>query len=361
MKRFVRSVAVAFAAALTLGAALSQPAAAAPKKTFKLGYVLYVGFMPLAWLKSSGVMKTWADKYGVEVELVQLNDYVAGVNQFIAGDIDAVAMTDMDQLVMPGAAGVDSSMFLITDYSNGNDAIVSKTAKSVKELEGKTVHLLQYSVSHYLLNRALTMNGMKGVGAVKTVNISDAEIAAAYLTQPEVEHAVSWKPMIPDMVAGAKGSEIIFDSSKIPGEIMDIFIAKTETLKENPGFAKAVTGAWYEALGRLKAGGAEGEEVKSVMASALGTDAAGLKTQMDTTHFFLTPQEAVDFMTAPKTKEIWDYVRTFCFEQGLYGQGADSVDAIGIQMSDGSVLGSEKSVKIRIDPSFAKLAAEGTL
>ncbi|MGA0531675.1 putative urea ABC transporter substrate-binding protein [Hansschlegelia sp. KR7-227] len=361
MKRFVHAVVVALALGVVLAGGLAQPAAAAPKKTFKLGFVIYVGFEPLEWLRTSGVMKTWADKYGIEVEIVPINDYVAGINQFIAGDLDAVAMTNMDQLVMPAAGGVDSSLFLITDYSNGNDAIVSKTANSVKELAGKNLYLLQYSVSHYLLNRALVINDMKGVGAVKTTNISDAEISAAFITQPEIEHAVSWKPMVPDMIKGAKGSKILFDSSEIPGEIMDIFVAKTETLKDNPDFGKAVTGAWYDALGRIKAGGKEGDEVEAVMASALGTDEAGLKTQMETTHFFLTPGEAHAFLTAPKTKEIWNYVRTFCFEQGLYGQGADSVDSIGIQMSDGSVLGSEKSVKIRIDPTFAKLAMDGKL
>ncbi|MFD1704567.1 putative urea ABC transporter substrate-binding protein [Methylopila henanensis] len=351
---------MALAVVLAAAAQLSLPAEAATKKTFKVGYNVYVGFMPLNFMQSSGIMKKWSDKYGVDVELVLINDYVAGVNQFMAGDLDAVALTNMDQLVMPAAGGVDSSLFLITDYSNGNDAIVSKTAKSVKELEGKDLHLLQFSVSHYLLNRALVLNGMK-LSSVKTTNISDAEIAAAFVTQPAMEHAVAWKPMVPDMVKGAKGSGIIFDSSQIPGEIMDVVIAKTQTLKDSPEFAKALVGAWYETLGKMKASGAEAAPLETAMATALGTDAAGLKSQVETTHFFLTAQEAAEFLTAPKTKDIWDYVRTFCFEQGLYGQGADSVDSIGIQHPDGSVMGSEKNVKIRIDPSFTKLAAEGKL
>ncbi|GLK68083.1 putative urea ABC transporter substrate-binding protein [Hansschlegelia plantiphila] len=361
MHRFFRAAAVTAALGLGLIAAFAQPAEAASKKTFKLGYSIYVGFEPLQWLKTSGVLKKWADKYGIDVQIVQINDYVGGINQFIAGDLDAFAMTDMDQLTMPAAGGVDSSIFLITDYSNGNDAIVSKTANSVKELEGQNIFLLQYSVSHYLLNRALILNGMKGVGAVKTTNISDAEISAAFISQPDMAHAVSWKPMIPDMVKGAPGSKIIFDSSKIPGEIMDVFVGNTATLKDNPDFAKALTGAWYEALGHLKANDATAAEIKQAMAGRLGTDVAGTEAQMATTHFFWTPAEAYEFLTAAKTKEIWDYVRTFCFEQGLYGQGADSVDAIGIELADKSVLGSPKAVKIRVDPTFAKLAMDGKL
>ncbi|MET0314904.1 MAG: putative urea ABC transporter substrate-binding protein [Hansschlegelia sp.] len=361
MRRSMRFLALGLAIGIGAFAALSQPAEAATKKTFKLGYSIYVGFEPLEWMKTSGTLKKWADKYGIDVQIVQINDYVGGINQFIAGDLDGYAMANMDELTMPAAGGVDSSIFLITDYSNGNDAIVSKTASSVKELADQNVFLLQFSVSHYLLNRALILNGMKGVGAVKTTNISDAEVSAAYITQPDMKHAVSWKPMIPDMVKGAAGSKIIFDSAQIPGEIMDVFVGNTATLKDNPEFAKAITGAWYETLAHLKANDATAAEIKQAMAGRLGTDIPGTEAQMATTHFFWTPQDAYEFLTAAKTKEIWNYVRTFCFEQGLYGQGASSVDSIGIELADGSVLGSEKAVKIRLNASFAKMAADGKL
>lgn len=353
MKRLFR------AAVLTLAMSLAATAGhAEERKSFKLGYSIYVGFMPFAWLKSSGVMKKWADKYGIDVEIVLLNDYVSGVNQFIAGDLDAYGVASMDALVMPAAGGVDTSIFLLGDYSNGNDAIVSKSVKSVADLKGQEVHLLQFSVSHYLLNRALALAGLS-LSDVKTVNISDSEIAAAYLTQPEMVTAATWKPMVPDMVKSVAGSEIIFDSSKIPGEIMDVFIGKTDVLKDNPAFAKAVTGAWYEALATME--GPDSAGIKEAMAAGMGTDVAGLATQVETTHFFKTPAEAVSFMTDAKTKAIWDSVRTFCFDQGLFGQGADSVDAIGIEMPDASVLGSKDNVKLRFDASYATMAAEGKL
>ena len=354
MKRLLR------AAALTMALSLVATSGhAEEKKSFKLGYSIYVGFMPFAWLKQSGVMKKWADKYGIDVDIVLINDYVAGMNQFIAGDLDGYGAASMDALVMPAAGGVDTSIFLLGDYSNGNDAIVSKSVKSVADLKGQDVHLLQFSVSHFLLNRALALAGMS-LGDVKTVNISDTEVAAAYLTQPEVVTAATWKPMVPDMVASVPGSEIIFDSSKIPGEIMDVFIGKTDVLKDNPAFAKAVTGAWYEALATME-GPDAATTINETMATGLGTDAAGLATQVATTHFFKTPAEAATFMTDAKTTEIWDYVRKFCFDQGLFGQGADSVDAIGIEMPDATVLGSKDNVKLRFDASFTQMAADGKL
>ncbi|MCK0195884.1 putative urea ABC transporter substrate-binding protein [Ancylobacter sp. 6x-1] len=359
LKRAVRACALLLATLATVGIAAHGTAEAAAKKSFKLAYTVYIGFMPFSYMKSSGIMKKWADKYGIDVDLILANDYVGSVNQFIAGEIDAVGVASMDGLTMPAAGGVDTSVFLITDYSNGNDIVLSKTAKDVKELSGQEVYLLQYSVSHYLLNRALQKAGVDPAG-VKTVNISDSEISAAFVSQDAMKHAVSWKPLTEDMLK-VKGATKLFDSSGIPGEIMDVFIGKTETLKDNPDFAKAVLGAWYEALGILKAGGPKAEEMRAVMTSAMGTDAGGLQSQLDTTHFFYTPADAYAFLTAAENAKIWDSIRTFCFAQGLFGQGASSVDAIGIETADGTVLGDKNNIKMRINASFTKLAADGKL
>ncbi|MDR6953028.1 NitT/TauT family transport system substrate-binding protein [Ancylobacter sp. 3268] len=360
MKRFLRAAALAAGLAAVVLAGADSPAHAAPKKSFKVAYTVYIGFMPLAYMKSSGIMKKWADKYGLDIELIQANDYVGSVNQFIAGEIDAVGVASMDGLTMPAAGGVDTSVFLITDYSNGNDIVLSKTAKDIKELAGQDVYLLQYSVSHYLLNRGLQQAGITDPTATKTVNISDSEIAAAYVSQKDLAHAVSWKPLTEDMQKVA-GTTVLFDSSKIPGEIMDVFVGKTEVLKDNPDFAKAVVGAWYEALGDLKAGGAKGDEMRAVMTSAMGTDAGGLQSQLDTTHFFYTPAEALAFLISADNAKIWDSIRTFCFSQGLFGQGATSVDTIGIEVADGTVLGDKANIKMRVNASFTKMAADGKL
>jgi len=348
---------------LTLGTilALALPATATPKTTFKVGYTLYVGFMPMAYIAESGILKKWADKYGIEIQMLAINDYVGSINQFIGGDLDAVGVAGMDALTMPAAGGVDTSIFLITDYSNGNDVIMSKSAASVADLKGQDVYLVEYSVSHYLLNRALVLNGLAGVGDVKTVNISDADISAAYLADDAMQNAVSWKPMTADMLAGSPSSKVLFDSSKIPGEIMDVFIGNTAVLAENPAFAKALTGAWYEAMATLQAGGDGAKPMKDYMASALGTDEAGLKMQTDTTAFFFTSADAAAFLTDAKTGTIMDDVRKFSFDQGLFGQGATTADAIGIQLGDGTVLGDTANVTLRFDATYAKLAAEGGL
>ena len=56
-----------------------------------------------------------------------------------------------------------------------------------------------------------------------------------------------------------------------------------------------------------------------------------------------------------------DLVRKFSFEHGILGQGATSVDAVGIQFPAGQALGDVRNLKMRFDSGFTKLAMDGKL
>ena len=69
-------------------------------------------------------------------------------------------MTNMECLDMPAASGIDSTALIMGDYSNGNDAILTRKGGTwISCLPGKTVNLVELSVSHYLLARALEKSG----------------------------------------------------------------------------------------------------------------------------------------------------------------------------------------------------------
>jgi ABC transporter binding protein (urea carboxylase system) len=115
---------------------------------------------PWAYAQQAGILKKWADKYKIEIELTLVNDYVESINLYTSGKFDACAMTNMDALTIPAVGGVDSTVLIVGDFSNGNDGIVLKNGKDVKALKGRSVKLVEFTVSHYMLARALEMNGM---------------------------------------------------------------------------------------------------------------------------------------------------------------------------------------------------------
>ncbi|HEX8058560.1 MAG TPA: lipid kinase, partial [Novosphingobium sp.] len=86
----------------------AAPAAEAPKKEFNIGWSIYAGWMPWAYAEKSGILKKWADKYGIKINLIQVNDYVESINQYTAGKLDGVGSTNMDALTIPAAGGKDT-------------------------------------------------------------------------------------------------------------------------------------------------------------------------------------------------------------------------------------------------------------
>jgi NitT/TauT family transport system substrate-binding protein len=341
------------------GPATASGAAATSKdRVYTVAWTIYAGWMPWPYAQESGILKKWADKYGVRIRLVQVNDYVESLNQFSAGKVDGVTATTMDALTVPAAAGRDSTVVMIGDYSDGNDGVILKGSDRLADIKGRSVNLVENSVSHYLLARALESAGL-GLPDVKTINTSDADIVAAF-GAPQTTALVTWNPQLSE-VKRQPGAHEVFDSSRIPGEILDTLIVDTGTLKANPGLGKALTGAWYETLALMSRDDAAGKAARTAMAKASGADLAGFDGQLKTTHLYVDPKAALAYETDPALVAATDRVRRFSFAHGLFGQGARSVDDIGISLPAGKTLGSAANVKLRFDPTWMALAADGKL
>jgi NitT/TauT family transport system substrate-binding protein len=340
-------------------ASAAQPVLAAERTSFNVAWSIYVGWMPWDYADRSGILKKWADRYGIKIKLTQVNEYVESINQYTAGTFDACVMTNMDMLTIPAAGGVDSTALIVGDFSNGNDGVVLKgKGKTLADIKGQKVNLVELSVSHYLLVRALGSVGLRERD-LKIINTSDADIVAAF-SAPATTAIVTWKPQL-SAVASEPNAQLVFDSSKIPGEILDLMVVKTGVLNANPKLGKALIGAWYETLGVMFKNDAAGQAAQTAMAKASGTDLNGFGRQLATTHIFATPADAYAFVTGDGVLKSMDLVRKFSFEHGILGQGASSADAVGIQFPAGKSLGDLHNLKMRFDSSFSKLAMDGQL
>lgn len=334
-------------------AVTTLPALAQDK--YRIAWSHYTGWEPWGYAQQAGILDKWAKKYGIAIELTLINDYVESINLYTTGKFDGCVMTNMDALTIPAVGGVDSTALIIGDFSNGNDGIVLKNGKSVKDMKGRTVKLVELTVSHYMLARALEMNGMTERD-IKTVNTSDADIAAVF-TADSNGAAVTWNPPL-QQARNAKGAMLVFDSSKIPGEIIDMMVVRT---KAPEALKKALVGAWYETMQVMTANDKTSADAVAWMAKSSGATVPEFKAQLGTTAMFYKPAEVVTFITGPQIKKTMEYVRTFSFNKGLFGQRARNKDFVGISFPDGSVIGDAKNVKLRFTADYMKMAADGKL
>ena len=339
---------------------LGSTAFAQQKPTFTVGWSIYAGWTPYHYMNKTGLLRKWADKYNVTIK-VQRFDYAPSLDAFVAKNIDACTMTNMEALDMPAASGVPTTAIIIGDYSNGNDALLARSGVTLKDLSGKKLLLVQKTVSEYLFDRAMAINGQKdAIKKVKLVNTSDSDIAAAFINDKSSSAVVTWKPMV-SQIAQQKGVVSLFNSSQIPGEILDLTVVRTDVLAKPEGqrFAKALAGAWYEMMSLMSA--ANNDKVLTTIAEGSADTLMSYKEQISTTKMFYTPKAAVDFGAAADFKTKMALVRQFCFDHGLLGAQTKSVDDVAIQYPDGQVQGKSDRVRLKFSNEFMQMAAQGKL
>ncbi|ELY6223784.1 ABC transporter substrate-binding protein [Cronobacter muytjensii] len=344
-------------ALLIAALALFSVTASAAKPAFKLCWSVYAGWMPWDYAQQTGIVKKWADKYKIDIQFVQVNDYIESVNQYTAGGFDGCTMTNMDALTIPAAGGVESTALIIGDYSNGNDGILSKSATSIAALKGQPVNLVELSVSHYLLARALETAGLSEKD-IRVVNTADADLVAAYGT-PDVKNIVTWNPLLAE-AQKQPGSKILFTSAQIPGEILDLLVVNSATLKAHPELGKALVGAWFETLKTMQGDSESARAARTQMGEAAGTTLAGFDAQLAATQLFITPQQALAFTTSPQLKATMQKVAEFSFAHGLLGDAAPAADVVGVTTPAGN-WGDEANLKLHFSDEFIRLAADNKL
>ena len=243
MKFFTRSLA-RLAAAVAAIAAFAATPSRSQAEPLKIGYSDWPGWV--AW--EIAIKKDWFKEEGVDVQFLWF-DYVESMNQYAAGNVDAVCMTNGDALVT-GATGKPSVGILINDYSNGNDMLVAAPGiSSVKELKGKKIGVEVGFVDHLLALKALEAAGMSA-DDVTWVNTPTNETPQV-LASGAVDAVAAWQPNSGQALKTVSGSKPIFTSADAPGIIYDLLYVSGESLETRHDDWEKVTKVWYRIVDYL--------------------------------------------------------------------------------------------------------------
>jgi NitT/TauT family transport system substrate-binding protein len=345
--------------AVALFTLLSSLPAHAEPKSFRVCWSIFAGWMPWGYAADQGIVKKWADKYGIQIQVEEVPDYVNSIERYAAGEFAACSMTNMDALTIPAAAGVDSTALIIGDFSDGADGLLLRGKDlKLRDLKGKTVLLVENSVSHYLLSRALDWALLKE-SDVTILGASDKDIVQRFLAG-EGDAVITWNPLLSSIRQQAEVSQV-FSSRHIPGEIIDLTVINSQVLAENPELGKALTGAWFETQRLMGLRNPTGDAARARMAAAAETTAEDFELQLKTLRSFYAPRYALRFASAAKLPDLMQQVVDFADAHKLLGDAGEGLDHLGIRFDDGSVLGDSTRVMLRFDNTYMRQAAEGAL
>lgn len=333
--------------AATLGATSAN---AAPSKSDEvtIGTSVYAGWMPWYFVKSSGIADKVNAKYGTNIKVRTYATYDASFSDYTARSIQGVTLTNMDALLSPAEAGVQSLALINGDASHGNDAVVAKSAMSCSDLKDKKVYLMVGTVSQYLLNSYLKTCGLSDLD-VDMVNTTDADIATMFMQSNDPELVVvTWNPIVQTITNS--GGNVLFDSSQIEDEILDTMYVNTGLA---PEVYQAINEMWYTAMAQMSTRGKAQKEMISDMASEAEVTQKQLMQQFKTTKFYNTAEKARVFTESDRLKEVMEKVTAFIQEKEML-PNTENVSEIGIQFPDGTVLGSKDNVQIIFTTDYLK-------
>jgi NitT/TauT family transport system substrate-binding protein len=256
-------------------------------------------------------------KWEVDVVLKEA-EYDPCLTMYGSGQCDAVCITTLDAL-NPSLSRA-SAVILPTSTSFGADAlIVPKNITNVKQLRGKKVFGLAKSVSEYCFNRNLELLGEQP-SDYRFTNMDPGAAAVAFQQkQREIGAILVWNPFVLETLNKRKDARVLFDSTKIPNEIIDSVVVAQSSLDKPGGsnFACAVIETFYAVNQRLADPATRDDTLVALGEKFSHLNLEAMKKVVQQTKFYGTPQAALDLLTGADLKGLTGKVVDFCVKQEI--------------------------------------------
>lgn len=274
--------AAASADAPTEIAAKAKPAAAAkaaqpddknaplgsPTNPLRVSLVSFHGYAPALVANGNALNTQTGSIYhqkGVSVRFVIQDDIPTLATIFESGAAQCAWRTsDFWAQEQPNLrnAGLDGRAVMIVDNTQGGDAVIASdpAVKSIEDLAGRSVALLQFTPSHGMLIDALDNSSLtaRKRESVKTVFINADEGTAgvrAALESGHVDAAVLWDPDLALALRNVKGAHVVYSTKTATNLIFDVMVCDSRLLAKPEGQAvvqKFVEG-WMEGVPAARA------------------------------------------------------------------------------------------------------------
>lgn len=182
---------------------------------------------------------------------IKLIDYPSGTEEVKAyrnGEIEGAGLS-IDQALLIASTQNNIKIITIMDASHGADVILGRPEiTNIKALKGKRVGLEPTALGSFFIARALEKNGMS-VKDIEIVSLEPLEHERAY-KQRQVDAVVTFGPAVPKILEA--GAKVLFDSSQIPGEILDVIVVNTEAIANSPQTIQSLVNGRFRALKYLE-------------------------------------------------------------------------------------------------------------
>lgn len=270
-----------------------------------VGTVPWVGTEPLFLARELGLYPPG------EIHLAEYLNTPQRLQAFRNGVLDAVTLT-LDEVASLDQFGQRVRVVLVLDASHGADCLVARSeVKTLADLKGLRVASEDMPLPAYMLHRALGQVGLREEDIRRVFHNPDEQ--EDILQRGLAEAVVSYEPYCQRLVKA--GAHRLFDSSQIPGEIIDVLVVRESTLQAQPERVELLLRGWFAALAHFQLHPAE---AASRMGPRLGmTGPQFLESIQGVRYPDPREQRALLGGEAPRLRETMDRLAALMVEQQL--------------------------------------------
>ena len=213
-----------------------------PETALRIGTNVWIGSEPLYLARELGRLDPAA------VQLVEYPSASEVLRAFRNQAIDGMVIS-LDELFGLAVDGFQPRIILVVDVSHGADVVVGRNGmRTMKDLKGKSVAVESSALGAFVLSRALAVSGMQA-SDVNVVHLESNEQPSAF-EKGQVDGAVTFDPYRAQLLRA--GATTLFDSTRIPGEIVDLLAVRASVLDKQPKAIQALLAGWFTAIDYLK-------------------------------------------------------------------------------------------------------------
>lgn len=230
-----------------------------PEPRLRMGTVPWPGNEPLFLGQQLGLLPTQ------RIHLAEYRSSAQLMRAFRNGAIDAVSAS-LEEVLSLEQLGHEPRVVLVLDASHGADCLmVRPEVHSLSALAGRRIGSEESLLGLYMLTRALEQTGLRREDV--RLEISPLETHVAAWQRGELDAVVTFEPYCQRLAD--VGAHKLFDSARIPGEIVDVLVVRKDFLEAWPQQVDALLRGWFATLVWKQQ---HPEEAMQRMAGRLGMD-----------------------------------------------------------------------------------------
>lgn len=213
-----------------------------PEQVIRIGINPWPGYEFLYLAEQKDFFKA----EGLNVNIIQYSSLEDVARAFINGQVDGIGSTVVEAVDVAHSRKQEVRVVFATDFSIGGDVIITRNQiTELSQLRGQRIGFEFQSVGMYILARALEIGGLAW-GDIQPCNTPQLRLGEA-LAAGELDAVVTYPPFSSKILSN-QGMHVLFDSSDLPGEVVDVVTVDARLIEGHPDLPARLGKVWDRTL-----------------------------------------------------------------------------------------------------------------